>query len=58
MILIAFGVSIQALLQPQQMPDGNNTYIRDIFYIPFYRLAGEAEELQGGKISSILVTIG
>lgn len=54
-ILISFGVSIQALLQPQSglfSSNSSNTYIRDIFYIPFYRLAGEAEGAQGGKISS------
>lgn len=48
-MLIAFGVTTQALLQPNNSPILNNdTYVRDIFYIPFYRLAGEVAQSQGG----------
>ncbi|RDD36732.1 Transient receptor potential cation channel subfamily M member 3 [Trichoplax sp. H2] len=48
-ILVAFGVSIQALRQPQYLPQNisSDTYIRDIFYIPFYNLAGEINQAQG-----------
>ncbi|RDD36726.1 Transient receptor potential cation channel subfamily M member 1 [Trichoplax sp. H2] len=45
-MLIAFGVTTQALLQPEVSPDNVN-YIRDIFYITFYRLAGEVAQEQG-----------
>ena len=51
-MLIAFGVTTQALLQPNVSLNantpGSENYVRDIFYIPFYRLAGEVAQNQAG----------